>query len=47
MRVLGMLKWETDGMLQPYGLPLRRDLEINPYVSLLAPSMMVFKWHEN
>jgi hypothetical protein len=47
MRILGMLKWETDGMLQPYGLPLHKDLRMNPYVSLLALSIMVPKCHEN
>ncbi|KAI8666535.1 DUF4470 domain-containing protein [Fusarium keratoplasticum] len=35
MRILGMLKWETDGMLQPYGIPLHKDLRMNPFLITL------------
>lgn len=30
MRILGMLKWETDGMLQPYGHPPYSEMRVNP-----------------
>ncbi|RSL95950.1 hypothetical protein CEP52_011776 [Fusarium oligoseptatum] len=36
MRILGMLKWETDGMLQPYGLPLYKELSVNPFWATLG-----------